>query len=207
MIYWKASESFARLTRIVVFVLGAVSLCGCVNTSLSRAYVDPGIGWSSETAGRGQRIIGPAVDIYVKASNSISNLKDETKSNTFGVSLYFIPQVENIEFIPSGVSLLLTGSPAIKPMRYDLMVTGNNSGLDIWDCGHYNYPLVNLGSGPQYILRRGFCAELYFDVRPPTPETEFVLRISGLTRNGEQIRVPDLRFKKGGVRTVDFPIR
>lgn len=207
--------SFAHVLRIAASVLGVVSLYGCASTLLSRASVDPGTGWSSEVAGRGQRIIGHDVDIYVKASNSVSSLEDETKRDTFGVSLYFVPKVDNLKFMPAEVSLLLAGTPAIKPMRFDLMIAGNNAGLNIWECGQrysepigkFIYPVVNFESGSQYTLRPGFCADLYFDVQPPSPDTEFVLRIPDLIQNNERIKIPDLQFKKGSGGIIDFPIR
>lgn len=187
-----------HLQRIAISVFSAMSLYGCVSSaSLSRAFVDPETGWSSQAWGRSQRIVGHDVDIYVKTSNSISSLKDETKRDTFGVYLFFVPRMDNFKFIPTEVSLLLPGLPAIKPMRFNLQVTGNNSSADMPDCGHYNYPKVDFGSGPQYTLQPGFCADLYFDVQPPLPDTEFVLRITEITHNDRRIDVPDLQFKKG----------
>lgn len=191
-------KRFTNLLRIVISVFGVASLYGCVSSSsLSRAFVDPATGWSSKTWGRSQCVVGPDVEFCVKVSNSVSNLKDETKNSIFGVSLYFEPKVDDLKFIPTETSLLLPGLPAIKPMRFDLQVTGNNSSADMSDCGHYNYPLVDFGLGPQYALRGGFCADLYFEVQPPSPDTEFVLRIPDIIRDNGRIRVPDLHFKKG----------
>lgn len=193
MLQRNVSKRFACLPLIAVFAFGVASLYGCVSLSLSRAFVDPGTGWLSEAAGRGQRIIGHEVDIFVKTSNSFSKLEDGTKSDTFGVSLYFIPKIENLEFIPSGVSLMFPGVPAIKPARINLKNAGYNA--SIWECGPY--PIANFGPGPHYVLRRGFCVDLYFNVRPPSPDTEFMLRIPELIQNSRRISIPDLKFKKG----------
>jgi hypothetical protein len=193
--------------RLAAPITGIAFLCGCYSASLSRAFVDPTTGWSSEVSGRAQRIVGPNIDIYVKTSNRVSRVNNETEMAIFGVSLFFVTRIDGLEFDPAAVSLLIPGLVEMKPAQFYLKSTGNNSGLDIWDCGHYRYPPADFGSGPRYVVRSGLCVDLFFDVSPPSPETEFVLRIPAFARNEEELRVPDLRFKKGTVRIVDFPIR
>lgn len=173
----------------------SIAMAGCMSASLSRPYVDPASGWKSEDASRAQKIAGPDVGIYVKASNRISRASDETQRPQFGISLYFEPLVDDLDFNPQNVSLLVPGHPPLVPSKVVLQFAGNNQGLDIWDCGRY--PPHDFGPAPQYRLRRGFCADLYFAIRPPSPDSEFALQINGLSRKGVALAVPELRFKKG----------
>src|SRR5690242_9743161 len=98
-----------RLTSRGFAAVSVVTAClnGCSFADVSRPSVDPLSGWSTELAGRGQRIVGPGLDIYVKASNRVSSAEDETKRDTFGVSLYFefSPKVGHAEFAPGEVTL------------------------------------------------------------------------------------------------------
>jgi hypothetical protein len=200
---WCAGKRFALMRRIVI-VFCVVSLCGCYSASLSRPYVEFGSGWSSEVWGRAQRITFQDIDIFVKASNRVSKVNDETKRDTFAVSLQFIPEIEDdLEFVPSEVTLLIPGQNPMKPTRVDRMIPlGYSIHLDIWDCGHGQ--LETFEPGKRYVVRKGFCVNLYFDTRPPSPDTEFTLRLPDLIRNDVRISVPDLHFKKDTVGIYDF---
>lgn len=190
---------FSRVAnlRLPLFAIAmTIPIAGCLSTSFSRPDVDPETGWRSESASRAQKITGPDIEMYVKASNRISRANDETQRQEFGISIYFVPLTANFEFNPQGVSLLIPGQPRLVPSHFALQRAGNNQGLDIWDCGRY--PPHDFGPGPRYPVHNGFCADLYFATRPPPPEVEYALQINQLFRNGGKVSVPELHFKKGG---------
>ena len=195
-----SGRTFSRSAIILACTLG---VCGCSSALVSRAFVDDGTGWSTEVAGRAQRVVGKDVDIYVKTSNRISPIDDETARDYFGVSLFFNPKTDGLRFVPANISLTLADFPSVKPSRIDVKYAGNNSALDIWDCGPYKSG--GFGPGPQYVVRRGFCVDLYFyGVVPPSPDTEFVMRIGELVAEGRRITVPALNFRKGYIWTSPF---
>jgi hypothetical protein len=140
----------------------------------------------------------------VKASNSVSRVADETKSNIFAISLQFVPRIEDdLEFVPSEVTLLVPGLNPMKPTRVDrIKLIGYSMSMNIWDCGHGQ--LEKYEAGERYSIKKGFCLNLYFDTQPPSPDTEFILRLPELIRDKVEIKVPDLYFKKDKVMIYDF---
>lgn len=180
-------------------VMGLLATCslllaGCFPSWESEAYLTSQSTWHTERTGA-VKVIGPDVWFYVKTSNTVSLMSDYTKVRPFGISLWFEPRRPDIKFDPSRIALIIDESSNIVPSRVQLVRAGDTSRFDWWDCGRY--PGTDFGPGPSYLLFRGFCAELYFDVDSPPPEKEFIMCITGLTIGDQQLNVPDIHFRRG----------
>jgi hypothetical protein len=177
---------------VALLLMPVVALiAGCHSIWVSQAQVAPNTGWSSKDYGGGRILSGPDVEILVKPSNST----DDIKTNWFGISLWFDPKQLDLRFSPEKVALFFQGMDEIKPARIEMKWTG--AGRGGWECGRSQKS--DFGSGPPYVLHRGFCVELYFDIKPPSPDTPFTLRITGLTRENKPVAIPDIHFVKGSV--------
>lgn len=178
-----------------LLVTGSLLLVGCFPKWQSEAYVTSQLAWYTKPAGVATKVIGTDFWFYVKTSNTVSLVRDNSRVRPFGISLWFSPQRDDIKIDPSKVFLIFRDGPNFKPSQVQLVRAGNTATYDMWTCG--SYLATDFGSGPTYPLFRGFCVELYFDVDSPPPEKEFIMRITGLTIGDQQLNVPDIHFKKG----------
>lgn len=180
---------------LLIFVI--VSVAGCYRISLSRARIGPETGWSMQKYGRGQLLVGPELDILIRSSNS-----SDENNNQFGISLWFDPKYSNLKFFPQEPVVLLPGTNGLKPKSIVVKWTGaNRSG---WECGRSQNR--DFGEGPSYVLERGFCVELYFEIKSPSPDTPFSMRIDGVTRDGQRVVIPRIEFVKDTATVIDLPI-
>lgn len=161
--------------------------------------------WRSEAKGSGVFLHGPDIEIMVKASNEIPTFSRKTLFDYFGISLLFDPKQAGFKFNPKEVSLFLPEMGELRPWSINLKVSGGGPGYAGWECG--NYSAVDAKLGPSYALHRDFCVELYFAMKPPSPDTQFKMRIRGLMYHGEPIRVPELHFHRAPTAYdfFDFP--
>jgi hypothetical protein len=197
----KLCDSMNIHIPLSLILLSAALLQGCFSARVSEAFIEPSAKWRSESAGRVTSLYGPDIEIVLRTSNVVASFVKQD-SDRFGISLYFDPKTQNFRFDPTEVTLLLPGKAEQKPSRINIEFAGLGKSVD-WKCG--NYPKIDFGPGPAYAIFRGFCVDLYFDTSPPSPDTDFGLHIAGLTWNGEQIVIPDIRFRKGSFWILDFP--
>jgi hypothetical protein len=183
--------------HLLLIVIAMMLLVGCHSAWVSQASMAPKSGWIDKKYGGGKFLIGSDVDILVKASNST----DEREVNRFGISLWFDPKQPNLSFSPDKVALFFSDLGEVKPERMELKWTGANRGG--WECGRTQKS--DFGAGPPYTLYRGFCVELYFDIKPPSPEKSFTMRIMGLARENQSVSIPDIYFEKDSVTVIDLP--
>ncbi len=194
-------SSFAqRSIALLATILALNFLQGCYRHPISQPQLEPNTKWHSEEAGIGASLHSPDSEIFIRASNSIS-----TDTTYFGVSFWFDPKRPGLQFDPNDVTLSIDGVGQIRPARFNLVFAGDNSRLVMWKCG--NYPPVDFGPGPPYKLRRGFCAELYFDIKPPSPKTEFRMQIHGFYSATGRVTVPDIYFREAEVKVWDFLVK
>jgi hypothetical protein len=169
-----------------------LALLGCSPYVVSGAFLEPARGWSSEGAGRGQRLIGPEVEIYVRAGNLVSSGVDETKDVDFGVSLYFQPKADGLEFDPAEVSLLIPGTSPLTPIAFE----AKNAGYTPGDRSCARYDGKSADANGRYKIVRGLCFDFHFAVAPPGPDAQFTLHVPPLASSTGFVQVPDIRFRK-----------
>lgn len=183
-------------------LLGAclLTLSGCFPEKHSEAYLYPQSTWQAVRAGSSKRIIGPDISIYISVSNIRWWTGGTPGERDFRITLWFAPERPNFAFDPRDSILVLDSTKKMSPSRVESKWTGNNNSSGWYGCNRY--PVLD--REPKYVLRRGSCFELYFDIEPPKPEKEFILRISGLSIDGKHLEVPDIYFQEA--RTWVLPI-
>lgn len=182
---------------VILIFMGAALLQGC-HVIVSEAYIEPNpnTDWYSENKARFSILHSHGIAIYVRASNTDpSSFGNKLYPNYFGVSLWFNTEGNDFRFNPNEVFLSFADVEKLKPVKIKLESAGLSAHDAGWECG--NYPTKDFGPGPSYVLRRGFCVELYFNVNAPSPETSFSMRLDSLMRGDKQIVVPEIRFRKG----------
>jgi hypothetical protein len=195
------STAHQRRIANVVILLSLTVTAGCYREFVSQAELAPNNQWHSEKASSGVFLVGPEIKIAVRTSNRLSRFNDYREGTYLGISLYFSTERPDFRFNPTDVSVYLPGSGKVEPSRVRLVLAGLGNSPN-WMCG--NYPFVDFGRGPLYNIRRGFCAELYFDIAPPSPKTEFKMKIHGLFSGDERVAIPDIYFREGKVWVLEF---
>jgi hypothetical protein len=194
-VYTVSRQSPLARCGIVLFLVSALLLVGCVRAQVSEAFIEPSTEWRSEDWAATTLLFGPDIEIGIRASNINSPYTKKKDADYFGISLWFDSKGQDFKFDPADVLLFLPGLASLKPSQIKIEFAGLSPKTVGWKCG--NHPKVDLGPGPMYALRRGFCVELYFDTETPSPATQFSMHIEGLTRDGRRIVVPTIYFRNG----------
>lgn len=172
-------------------------IAGCYRAFESRPYFQSDIGWQVKG---GRFIVGPGIEITMKVSNSQLPFSHSSPTDYFGVSLYFDPARVGFTFRPDQTFLIFNGEK-IRPSSVYAQFAGNNFRSVEWTCGEYPR---GLGAGPIYAVSRGVCFDLYFYVKPPSPDDVFSMDIEGLVLDDRPVNVPELHFRKGSFQVFDF---
>jgi hypothetical protein len=117
------------------------------------------------------------------------SVRMETNAGTiagmFHVIVDLASKSDAFEFDPSAATVSFRGGRT-------LHATGVSCARQRFDSGG-GRP-VGRSTGQTH-ARQSACYHLVFDTRPPAVTEEFIVRLHGLTRNGEPVHVPDIVFR------------
>jgi hypothetical protein len=187
-------------------VLSTLPLQACSTQHwVGQAHLEPNTGWQIATIGSAQRISRSDISIFVKASNSISPRQDNRTLDYLGISLYFYTNMTDATFDPNEVSLQYEGRPGIFASSVRWGSSGSGASLNTWKC--FFRPQADSTERRVVDLEKGMCFEFYFDVSHPTPDSKFTLHVGDIRVAGSVLVVPDLYFRKGSYRVMEFITR
>jgi len=134
-------------------------------------------------------LVGKDLTIGVEPYNNISR---NIQNNIFVIKVKFLPKnKKEFEFNPSAATVILIDHKAVPAKGLPCSKTR-------MDLSYLRSAPSIIGSIPIDKIDKNSCFYLFFDVRPPTIEEEFTLKLGGITKLGQPMNVPDVIFRKGG---------
>lgn len=191
-------------------LIGLGILSGCYSAWVSQGQIVPSTEWQSHAVMASSLLSGQDIEIFLKVGNGASSSWDYAqRSPLFGISLWFAPKALDFEINPNQVFLQIPSTAVLSPARILMSHVGSNVEASGWSCygNPKNIKDIDIKSDDKHVLRRGSCFEFYFDTTAPSPDAEFSMRIEGLARNGQKVAIPEIQFRKGSFKVMDFPFR